>query len=133
MPCTTEPAATGRQAWGCIPKRWKGTQRALAILPIATSGTTTDKGNTVPASCVTPLHRGDDHGARAVGEGSGLDGFVLAGGELFVGRPNLSLRQPATEETACQGTRQTTSPGPLGDHTGLELHLRSPEPGHQEA
>ncbi len=59
------------------------------------------------------------------------DGRLLAGRQLPVGRPDLSLRQSAAERAAAARAHQAAAAGPLGHHAGAELHLRPPEPGHQ--
>src|SRR5262245_44793982 len=77
--------------------------------------------------------RGGNDGKRAVRERAGIDGCVLAGRKLPVGRPDLSLRQPAAQATTHKGSHQAAAPGSLGNHTRSQFHLRSPEPGDQEA
>ena len=60
------------------------------------------------------------------------DGRLLARRQLPVGRADLSLRQPAAEAAAGAGRREAHAAGPLGHDPRAELHLRAPEPGHQE-
>ena len=72
-------------------------------------------------------------GKRAVRQGAGIDRCVLAGRQLPLGRPDLSLRQPAAQAIAHKGTHQAAAPRPLGNDARFELHLRSPEPADQEA
>jgi hypothetical protein len=57
---------------------------------------------------------------------------VLAGRQLPVGRPALPVRQPAAETAAGAVGREAARGRALGNDTGAELHLRAPEPGHQE-
>ena len=60
------------------------------------------------------------------------DGRLLARRQLFVGGPDLSLRQSAAQAAAGARGCQTHAAGALGHHPRAELHLRPPEPGHQE-
>ena len=60
------------------------------------------------------------------------DRRLLARRQLSVGRPDLSLRQPAAEAAADARGRQAHAARPLGHDARPELHLRPPEPGHQE-
>ena len=60
------------------------------------------------------------------------DGRLLARRQLSVGRPDLSLRQSAAEAAADARGREAHAAGTLGHDPGAELHLRAPEPGHQE-
>ena len=63
----------------------------------------------------------------------GTAGRLLARGQLPVGRPDLSLRQPAAEGAADQGAHQAAAARPLGHDARPELHLRPPQPRDQEA
>ncbi len=60
------------------------------------------------------------------------NGCLLARRELSVGRPDLSLRQSAAEAAAGARGREAHAAGALGHDARAELHLRAPEPGHQE-
>src|SRR6266516_3119584 len=97
----------------------------------AVTGATTDTRDhsSVSAPCATQWHRirGGNDGKCAVRQRASIDGCVLAGRQLPVGRPDLSLRQPAAQATAHKGTHQAAAPRSLGDDTRFELHLRSPE------
>ena len=64
---------------------------------------------------------------------AGADERLLAGGQLPVGRPDLPAGQPAAEGAAAARAHQAAAARALGHHAGAELHLRAPEPGHQEA
>src|SRR6266567_9424765 len=77
-----------------------------------------------------PGTRGDNHGESADGEGTSPRGRLLAGRQLPVGRPDLSLRQPPAQEAPDQGAREAAVTRPLGDHAGTQLHLRPPQPAH---
>src|SRR5262249_61586175 len=98
------------------------------------TGATTDLSDhsSVSALYATQRHRirGGNDGKRAVRKGAGIDGCLLAGGQLPFRRPDLSLRQPAAQATAHKGSHQATAPRPLGDDARLELHLRSPQPSY---
>ncbi len=60
------------------------------------------------------------------------DGCLLARRQLSVGRPDLSARQSAAEAAADARGCEAHAAGALGHHARAELHLRAPEPGHQE-
>src|SRR5659263_684218 len=60
------------------------------------------------------------------------DGRVLAGRELSLGRPDLSLRQSVAETAADARGCEAHAAGTLGHDPREELHLRAPEPDHQE-
>ncbi len=49
------------------------------------------------------------------------DRRLLAGGELLVRRPDLSVRQPVAERTAAEGTHQASVAGALGNDAGLNF------------
>src|ERR1035438_3675512 len=59
-------------------------------------------------------------------------GCLLARRQLFVGGPNLSLRQSVAEAAAKAGACEATGGRALGHDAGPELHLRAFEPSHQE-
>src|SRR5215472_14948445 len=74
-----------------------GIARAVMIHRSATTGATTDARDqscVLAALCATQWHRirGGNDGKRAVRQRAGIDGCVLAGRKLPVGRPDLSLR-----------------------------------------
>src|ERR1700738_1211210 len=69
-----------------------------------------------------------DDGKRAGRQRTGIDGCVLAGRQLPVGRSDLSLRQPAAQANPNKGTHQAAAPRPLGNNPGVELHLCPPNP-----
>ena len=71
---------------------------------------------------------GGNDGKRAVRQRAGIDRCVLAGCQLPVGRPDLSLRQPAAQADPDKGTHQAAAAGPLGNDPGSEFHLCPPEP-----
>ncbi len=60
------------------------------------------------------------------------DGCLLARRELPLGGTDLPLRQPAAEAAADARGREAHAAGALGHDSRAELHLRAPEPGHQE-
>src|ERR1035437_3686778 len=60
------------------------------------------------------------------------DGCLLARRQLFVGRPDLSLRQSLAKGTAKALAREAPGGWTLGHHARPKLHLRAFEPGHQE-
>ena len=60
------------------------------------------------------------------------NGRLLARRQLPVGGTNLSLRQSAAEAAARARGREAHAAGTLGHDARPELHLRAPEPGHQE-
>ena len=61
-----------------------------------------------------------------------IDAYWRAANYLSVGQIYL-YDNPLLKQIPDQGSHQATSPGPLGNNTGSELHLRSSEPGDQEA
>src|ERR1700723_1013163 len=86
------------------------------------------------------LHNGGltnkDHESRAGGTSlcgtAPPHGCVLASRQLPIGRPALPLRQSAAEKATRTIACETACGRALGYDTGPELHLCSPEPGHQE-
>ena len=52
--------------------------------------------------------------------------------KITIGRPDLSVRQPAAEGAAETVAREAPGGRALGHYAGPELHLRASEPGHQE-
>ena len=64
---------------------------------------------------------------------AGPDGRLLAGLELPLRRPDLSLRQPAAREAAPARARQAAPARALGHDAGPELRLRPPQPRHPRA
>src|SRR5207244_8937925 len=74
-----------------------------------------------------------NHESRSARAGAApQNGRLLARRQLSVGRPNLSLRQSAAEAAAENLGCEAHAAGTLGYDPGAELHLRAPEPGHQE-
>ena len=69
--------------------------------------------------------------AQPLSRTAAKNGRLLAGRQLSVGRPDLSVRQSAAERAAEAGTHQAAAAGPLGHHAGAEFHLRPPEPPDQ--
>ena len=61
-----------------------------------------------------------------------MDAYWRAANYLSVGQIYL-YDNPLLSEPLSQGTHQAAAAGPLGNDAGSELHLRSPEPAHQEA
>jgi len=59
-----------------------------------------------------------------------MDAYWRAANYLSVAR--LSLRQSAAEGAAETFAREAAGGRTLGQPAGPELHLRAPEPGHQE-
>src|SRR6266478_9241007 len=51
------------------------------------------------------------------------DGRLLAGGQLPLGRPDLSVGQSALAAATETRAYQAAAAGPLGDDAGLEPHL----------
>src|SRR5262249_58144368 len=94
------------------------------------TGATTDLSDhsSVSALYATQRHRirGGNDGKRAVRKGAGIDGCLLAGGQLPFRRPDLSLRQTAAQATAHKRSHQTTAPPPPGGDARPEIPLPSP-------
>src|SRR4051812_4176285 len=82
---------------------------------------------------------GDGTGAGATPRWSGQirfgtaaeDGRLLAGGELFVRRPDIPDAKSAVEAAAEAGGHQAPVARALGHDPRIEFHLRSPQPRDQ--
>ena len=98
-------------------KLWTNLSFAIGHLPFAILPSAHTRQSTYEQTSLTRPARQDER--------------LLAGGQLPVGRPDLSLRQSAAQEAAEAGARQAAAARPLGHHAGTELHLRPPEPRHQ--
>src|SRR6516165_1090295 len=88
---------------------WRRNQRALTIRRTAATGATTDKPTIVPRLRMrTRCYwvRGGNDGKRAIQQGASIDGCVLAGGQLPVGRSDLPLRQPDAQAIAHKGSHK---------------------------
>src|SRR5215471_718598 len=94
--------------FGSIRTRWRRHHPSGNDPRTAATGATTDARDQscVSALCAARWHRirGGNDGKRAVRQGAGIDGCVLAGRKLPVGRPDLSLRQPAAQATTHKGS-----------------------------
>src|SRR5262249_48963854 len=106
--------------------RPRGRSRGVMVNRTAATGATTDARDQscVSALCATQWHRirGGNDGKRAVRQGAGIDGCVLAGDKLRLGRPELSLPQPPAHENPHKRLHVAPAHEYLADDTQARFH-----------